>query len=305
MPIAAIMLAGALPVAAIYLLWSAWRAPVPDLAHTLTALRDNALPQGVSSAVFDPRTVTPVGLSLTDRIGLALMRRTPLRAGTELTGLLDLRGISPLRFYGQSVLCAAAYILFAVVLGLVPGLLGMFTLPVTVSLLGIIAAGVFGWFIPRIVIRSQAARTTENATEALLVYLDLVILERSADRSVQDALYAAAQASDAPLFTQVRVTLERSQLERESPWPGMHRLATKLNLPALADIADVARLQDEGSALTSAFRARSTELRNAYATRRQRDAEGVTQRMEITKTLPVLAVGALFLVPPLMKIAGT
>lgn len=302
-----ILAVGALPVVACYLLWSSLRAPVPDLVRTLADLRSMSLPadpMGVSVR-FDPRQVTSDSrLSFTDRLGLALMRRSPLRPSARLAGILDLRGVSPLTFYGQAVICAVTFAVLAASVAVMPFLVG-FQPPWTVPVLAVVIAAGLGACTPYLLLRSQAATTIEDASEALLVFLDLVILERSADRYIRDALTSAADASDAPLFKQIRATLDRAQLERESPWPGLRRLADRMNLPALGDIADVARLQDEGGALTAALRARSAELRNAWVVRQQRLAEATTQRMEITKTLPVLIVGGIYLVPPWLRIIGS
>jgi tight adherence protein C len=81
-------------------------------------------------------------------------------------------------------------------------------------------------------------------------------------------------------------------------------LADRLDLPQIADIADIAALQDEGVSLAAAFRARVAELRNAYVARRQREADRITQRMELPKFLPVMVVSLAIILPPLMKIAG-
>ena len=185
---------------------------------------------------------------------------------------------------------------FGVALGL------PFSLPIPAG--GVVLAAVLGWFLPALSVSSTAATTLDDASEALLVFIDLVILERLANQHARDALARAASVSDNHLFVQIRGALARAQLEREPPWDELRRLADRLSLPQLGDIADIARMQDEGGNLTEAFRARVAELRNAYVVKQQRDADRMTQRMAIPQTMPVAAVSFILIMPPLLRLLG-
>jgi hypothetical protein len=149
-------------------------------------------------------------------------------------------------------------------------------------------------------------RTTDSvqtgAAEALLVYIDLVTLERLTNASATQALHNAAGLSDVPLFVQIRTALERARLEQQSPYAELRRLSDELKLPELADIADVMQLDETGAALSGTLRARVRELRDAHLTREQIKAGAAAEGMTIYMTLPALIFGLIFLVAAMLRI---
>ena len=105
-----------------------------------------------------------------------------------------------------------------------------------------------------------------------------------------------------PLFLQIRTALERARLEQQSPYDELRRLADQLELPELADVADVMQLDETGAALSGTLRARVRELRDAHLTREQIKASAAAEGMTIYMTLPALIFGLIFLVAAMLKI---
>ena len=298
-PIAVIVLGGMAIAGAMILTVGLFRRPLPHLSSTLSAVRS-----GGSASAWDalPESLPP-GAGLIDRCGAWVLRVISARPTNRQLAQLRLRGISTTHFYGvrlvTALLCAGIALMiagFGVALGL------PFSVPVPAG--GMVLAAVLGWFLPALSVASSAAATLDDASEALLVFIDLVVLERLANQHARDALARAASVSDNHLFVQIRLALARAQLEREQPWGELRRLAERLDLPQLTDIADIARMQDEGGNLTDAFRARVAELRNAYVVKQQRDADRMTQRMAIPQTLPVAAVALILMMPPILQLLG-
>lgn len=290
------MLAGMLAMAAVLAGVAAFRRPLPELADTLANL-------SVPFAELGDPAMATAQAGMVDRWGTWLLRVARFSPSAKQAAQLRLRGISLSRFYGERLASALICALMVLLVSVLAGTAGLhFSLPVPAGL--VVVAALFGWFLPALRIASSAAVVSEDASEALLVYIDLVVLERMANQHARDALTRAAGVSDNQLFVQIRAALTRAELEREQPWEELRRLADRLNMPELADVADVARLQDEGGSLADAFRARVSELRNAHTVRRLREADKLTQRMEIPKTLPVLIVALIFILPPLMQIAA-
>jgi tight adherence protein C len=159
-----------------------------------------------------------------------------------------------------------------------------------------------GFFTPDLLLLRATKAARSGAVEALLVYIDLVTLERLANASATQALQNAANISEVAIFTQIRTALERAQLEQQSPYAELRRLAERVNLPELADIADVMQLDETGAALSGALRARVRELRDAHLTQQQMQASATAEGMTLYMTLPALIFGLFFMVPPLMKI---
>lgn len=289
------LLVGALTMVGVVAVVGAFRQPLPHLADTLHALDDAEL---TSTAVSSPVELSDG--SMLERLGGWVLRTAKITPSRRVEARLRLRGVSAARLYGEQAAFALVVPLVLLSLNMVVGMIVPTTLAVSA---GTVLAGVAaGWFLPRFLMSAGATTANADANEALLVYIDLVILERLADRHIRDALTNAAACSDNPLFRQIRVALDRAQLAQEQPWTELSRLADELNLPALTDVADIAQLQQHGVSLNSSLRARAAELRNAHVVMRQQEADRVTARMELWRTFPVMMVVALFAAPPLLRL---
>jgi hypothetical protein len=241
----------------------------------------------------------PAGAGL-DRLGGWL--RTRLRRPVPAATLRRLRmaGRSVDRHFAQKALTALAGLLL-------PGLVGV-VLAVTISagaevpaVVGLLL-GVVGFLLPDVLLRGADTDLTEDATEALLTYFDLVTLERLANASGSQALRSAAAVSDVTVFVAIRDALERARLEQRVPYPELQRLGRDLALPALVDIADVMALDEAGAALSGALRARVRELRDAHLTQAKIAAAAVSERMAFFMVIPSLVFGLFFLVPPVLRL---
>lgn len=238
-----------------------------------------------------------------ERVGGWLYQRArlPLPAATARSLTLQGRSIGD-------------YFVHKLALGLaglaLPGLVAWALLPVTGRTLGGLPVGVglvaaiLGWVWPDLQLRGQSSRMRADAQEALNTFFDLVTLERLANLSATQALEAAARLSDVPVFQQVRVALERARLEQRAPWADLRRLAADLELPQIADIADIMRLDDQGAALADVLTARVHELRDAHLARELTEAHQASERMTLWMSIPVVIFSLAFLIPPLLKIAG-
>ena len=295
------LLCGISAAAAAMLLVTAFRQPVPHLSHTLTALTEAA-----TAVRVDPVSTSAVGPTgrgdLVERLGSWLLSRLRLVPSARIRAQLELRGMSTTRFYGERV--GAALILAAVPAILGPTLGAVLGIHPYLPAAAVLGLALVGYMYPVWGLASRAAVGRADLNEALLVYIDLVVLERLSNASATEALRNAAQLSDGPLFTLIRTALERARLEQEQPWTELRRLADRIALPQLADVADVARLQDEGAALSDALRARVRELRNAWLVDQQTAAARLTSRMTIWLTAAAMIVAAVFVAPPLLSLVG-
>ena len=297
------LLCGISAVGAALLLISAFQRPVPHLSHTLTALTEAA------THVQLPSTNATVGAAAgagagdrVEQLGDWLMRRLHLTPSARIRAQLELRNLSTTRFYGERV--AAALTLAAVPAILGPTLGAVLGIHPYLPVAAVLLLALIGWMYPAWNLTARTATGRADLNEALLVYIDLVVLERLSNASATEALRNAAQLSDGPLFTLIRTALERARLEQEQPWTELRRLADRIGLPQLGDVADVARLQDEGAALSDALRARVRELRNAWLVDQQTAAARLTSQMTIWLTAAAMIVAAVFVAPPLLSLVG-
>ena len=238
-----------------------------------------------------------------DRLGAWAYRtlRLPLTARQQQA--LNLRGTSIAAFYTEKLVFALLGLLTPAFIGSAFALLvgTSWTIPIGGGLVGAVA----GFFIPDLQLQRSGSRVKADAGEALFTFFDLVTLERLANQSATQSLQAAAGLSDTILFRQIAAALERARLEQRAPFNELRRLADELDLPALRDIADVMRLDEQGASLASTLRARVRELRDAHLTRERIAAHEVSERMTIFMVLPALVFGLIFLVPPLLRLVLT
>jgi hypothetical protein len=238
--------------------------------------------------------------SRSDRLGARLYRITPIPLTARQRKALRLRGKSIAEFYADKAV-------MALIGAVLPSLLSL-ALLVTGERLGLLPAlfclvgAVGGFFVPDLLLVRSTRAARSDAVESLLVLIDLVTLERLANASSSQALLHAASLSDVTLFQQIRLALERAQLEQQSPYAQLRRLSDQLELPELRDLADIMQLDENGAALSGALRARLQELRDAHLTREQMAASAAAEGMTIYMTLPALIFGLIFLVAALLRI---
>ena len=235
-----------------------------------------------------------------ERLGAVLYRLSPISLSDGQRRALRLQDKSIAEFYADK---AVMMIIGAVLPGLAAfawSLTGssLGPWPALLSLIG----AVIGFFVPDLLLRRAADTARSGAVEALLVFIDLVTLERLANASATQALHSAAQLSDNPLFLQIRTALERARLEQQPPYDELRRIADQLQLPELTDVADVMQLDETGAALSGALRARVRELRDAHLTSEQTKASAAAEGMTIYMTLPALIFSLIFLVAAMLTI---
>lgn len=250
--------------------------------------------------LLDGRLGAPEPAAGPDRLGAWVRTRLnrPVSAVTERR--LRMAGRSVEQHYASKAVLAiagAVLPLLAAAVGVL--VIGVAAAPVLFAAPVLAAAG---FFLPDLLLAAKDDDTTQDATEALLTYFDLVTLERLANRSGTQSLRAAADASDVAVFAAIRDALERARLEQRPPYPELRRLGADLELPALVDIADVMSLDESGASLSSALQARVKELRDAHLTDAKLQASALSERMTFFMVIPALVFAAFFLVPPILRL---
>lgn len=271
-------------------------AVVPAVPRLDAALERVGIDAPARSTALDLGPVTKPS----ERLGALLYRITPIPLSENQRRALRLQGKPIAEFYADKAV-------MMIIGALLPGLAGFVwtlsfgslgTWPALLSLTG----AVIGFFVPDLLLRRAADEARSGAVDALLVYIDLVTLERLANASATQALHSAARLSEGPLFLQIRTALERARLEQQPPYDELRRVADQLHLPELADVADVMQLDETGAALSDALRARVRELRDAHLTSEQMKASAAAEGMTIYMTLPALIFSLIFLAAAMLKI---
>ena len=261
MIISLVLLSGMLLASGLICLVIAFARSTPRLEAALEMMG------GDGTETLHPSDVGPIS-GQSERLGAFLYRVVPIPLSNGQRGALRLQDKSIPEFYADKAV-------MAIIGALLPGLVGAAFAYLTghlsvIPALAAVVGGAMGFFVPDLALRRTTARVQSGATEALLVYIDLVTLERLTNASATQALQNAAALSDVPLFVQIRTALERAQLEQQSPYAELRRLSDQLKLPELSDIADVMQLDETGAALSGTLRARVRELRETGSSRNGR-----------------------------------
>jgi hypothetical protein len=292
MMISLVLISGMLLVGGLCCLMVALAPSTPRLEAALDRI-------GADSGTRLPLDDGPIR-SRSERLGALLYRVVPIPLSDAQRRALRLKDKSIAEFYADKAV-------MAIIGALLPALAGgsfayltgqLSSMPAVAAAVG----AVIGFFIPDVLLRRSTDNVRTGAAEALLVYIDLVTLERLTNASATQALHNAAALSDVPLFVQIRTALERARLEQQSPYAELRRLSDELKLPEIADIADVMQLDETGAALSGTLRARVRELRDAHLTREQIKASAAAEGMTIYMTLPALIFGLIFLVAAMLRI---
>lgn len=286
------VLIGVLTSIALMLISAAFTRQRPALAWALENLS--------ASPVLDDQPAAPT--TWLEKLGHWGARRLGINPSSSQRALLRLKGISDLEFLGSRLLYALTFAAFPLVASAMAVMIG-FTPPLYLPPAATLVLAAIGWFTPLLQLRQQATTTTDDSSEALLVFIDLVVLERLSNASAVDAITNAAFLSDNALFVQIQQAVNRAALENIAPWRELDSLAEAINLPQLADVARIAQLQNEGASMAEPLRARVAELRNAYLLRVREENVSITQRMDILQMLPVLSIMMIFVAAPLLRLA--
>ena len=288
-----VLLAGILLAAGLVSLVVAAVPAVPRLDAALDRV-------GLDGPARSARSDLGVVRKPSERLGALLYRVVPISLTDGQRRALRLQDKPIAEFYADKAV-------MMIIGALLPGLVGFLwsltagsvgAWPALFSLVG----AVIGFFVPDLLLRQASDAARSGAVEALLVYIDLVTLERLANASATQALHSAAQLSDHPLFLQIRTGLERARLEQQPPYDELRRVADQLQLPELADVADVMQLDETGAALSGALRARVRELRDAHLTSEQIKASAAAEGMTIYMTLPALIFSLILLAAAMLNI---
>jgi hypothetical protein len=274
----------------------------PDLADVAHRLTPPPRPPGAA----DTAAVPPVAPDVQERLGIWAERHLP----TRLLGIVPAADLAVLRvtrarYYGKKLTYAGLGLTLPSLLGGFFTLLGI-RLPLLVPAAATIALAAVLFLAPSRDITAQARKARADIARALTAYIELCALERGSGSGAAAALTTAAGVGDTWIYTRIGQDLARARYNGQPPWDALTQLADDLNLPELADIADIMRLAgDENTQVYQALRARADSLRSALLSAELADASQVEERMYLPASLLGLVFLALLMTPPLLRLFGT
>lgn len=255
-----------------------------------------------SSSVESLNTLPVSGIQ--DRVGVWVQRRAPAgvwaRVPIKELALLQ-RPVH--QHFGEKALLGIVGLVALPLVAILGRLMGL-GIPLAVPLAGSLLLAIALFMTPDITVRAEAARARKEFVRALASYIDLVALERASGTGSTQSLKQAADVGDSWVFQRIGQEIARSGWSGQSPWDGLKDLADQLELPELADLAEIMRLsREEGASVAGQLRARSTSMRSALLSEDLAKANAAGEKM----TVPVAALALIFLAilatPAVLRIA--
>lgn len=267
----------------------------PDLGDVLARL---------SPATRQPASATPSSSSdAQERLGIWAERRLPARLlGSAPVADLAVLRISTARFYGKKLTYGLLGLALPALLGAFAILLG-FHVPVVAPAGVALVAGAAMYAGAGSDIAREAGRARDDATRALVAFVELCAQERASGSGAGQAMTRAAAVGDSWLFVRIREQMARAGFDRQQPWDALDHLARTLAIPPLADVADIMRLAgDENTRAYEQLRARAESMRTLLQASDETKAGLVEDRMYIPAALITVVFLSALIFPPLLRL---
>jgi Flp pilus assembly protein TadB len=243
------------------------------------------------------RAGAPVAANPARRAQLSLgaaIREAALERGIKFTSLrqdLALLGRSLEAFLATKVLLGLAGLVSPIIGTALIATLGMrlgLIVPLWASVL--LAAG--GFFLPDLLLRTEAADRRRDFRHVVGSFLDLVAMNLAGGRGVPEALLSAASISDGWAMVRIRETLTDARLHGVTPWAALGDLGDLLAIDELRDLAAaLALVAEDGAKVRASLSARAESMRR----RDLADSEGKAQERSQSMLVAQLLLCAGFL----------
>jgi Flp pilus assembly protein TadB len=131
--------------------------------------------------------------------------------------------------------------------------------------------GVGGFFLPDMVVRSEARERRAEFRQVLAAFTQVVALSLTSDSGLETALRAGAGAGTGSGFERLRSALRQASFGAETPWTALSRLGRELGVQELEELgARVSLAGHDGARVAESLTTFATTLR----TRRLAEVEG-------------------------------
>jgi hypothetical protein len=247
-------------------------------------------------------TVTATGRGWRVRLGSAVLRRWPTLPGVRIPYRdLALVGVPVSRYVGERVVFAAAGWFAATLLSVAGGLGWSLTAVVAVGVGPALA--VAASFVPDYTVSTAAKQARQDFILGMSAFADLVALQVASGTGTTQAVDTAAELGDSWVFTRLGEELRRAEFSQTPPWDALRRVSDELDLPMLADVADILRLSVERSVTVGeSLRARAHALRLELLSEEHERANAASERMSAPVAGLTLTFMLLLVTPAMLEL---
>jgi Flp pilus assembly protein TadB len=247
----------------------------------------------VSAAGYEPSWSLSIGRWLVTRVRATTLADDRVASDLELVG-------RPVEVYAGSVaLTTMSGAFFGPVLWGIAAIAGAHAsviLPLWATLFG----AAVGWFLPRLLLRAEAAEARTDFRHALGAYLDVLVLLLAAHEGPESAMELAAEAGQGSAFAELRRAVWQARLAGEPVWDTVDDLGRRLRIGELREVAAAGSLAGEsGAAVRQSLTAKARALRQAALA----EAETTARRRSQALFGPLVLMGlgfVIFLIYPML-----
>lgn len=209
------------------------------------------------------------------------------------TSELDLLDRTPAGYLAARLAWAATGVVVTLVCWLMALVVG-WNLPASLMAVVMVSFAMAASLVPAAAVRQDAERAREEFRRALAAYLDLVAQERASGRAPSQALAEAATVAEGWVFLRIHVALSHALHLGITPWESLARLAARVGVDELADLADIVASAADGAAVYTTLTAKASSLRASALAKDTAEANVRSHRLVIP--VSVLLIGFLLLV---------
>lgn len=195
-------------------------------------------------------------------------------------------------FLATKIIAGVGLFVLAPVLWALLRLLGV-PLPIAIPVVIALVLGGLGFFLPDLVLRSEAADRRREFRRIVGVFLDLVAMNLAGGRGLPEALLSASTISDHWAVVRIRQELANARLFGTTPWAALGDLGEAIDVEELKDLAGALALAaDDGAKIRQSLSARAASMRR----RELADAEGEAGEKSQSMLVAQLVICAAFMV---------
>jgi tight adherence protein C len=159
-------------------------------------------------------------------------------------------------------------------------------LPAAIPAIAAVAFALIGFFLPDLVLRSEATARRRDFRRSVGVFLDLVAMNLAGGRGLPEALLAAASIGDHWSMVRIRQSLANARLYGTTPWVALGDLGKEIGVDELEELSGALVLAaDDGAKIRSSLTARAATLRRRELTQAEGEEGEKSQSMLVAQML--------------------
>ena len=159
-------------------------------------------------------------------------------------------------------------------------------LPAAIPAFAAVLFATFGFFLPDLALRSEAAARRRDFRRSVGVFLDLVSMNLAGGRGLPEALLAAASVGDHWSMVRIRQALANARLYGTTPWAALGGLGEEIDVEELRELSgSLVLAADDGAKIRSSLSARAATLRRRELTQAEGEEGEKSQSMLVAQML--------------------